>query len=202
MPMNRVLNKLDIKSLLKNIEDKIGSFTVKSSSGNEDAIYEEGVIVICSGTELDVPDYLKKENSTGVKVEIKDLLKDKQSLVFKKKPEADVSYRTDGKNLVVELKEFYSPILMRKLEIENNKVLKTDNQVKVEDYRQIVDIVAIDIDYNGELFNAEIIDIANKKEPVKARYDWEYATPGVYTVAVKVVDVLGEEYFETRKVTV
>ena len=202
MPMNRVLNKLDIKELLKNIEEKIGSFTVKTTSAKEDAIYEEGVTVICSGMELEVTDYLKKQNSTGVRVEIRDLFTDKQNLVFKKKPEADIQYQTKGKTLSVELKEFYSPILMRKLEIENGKSLKGENTAKVEDFRQIVDSIAIDIDYNGELFNAEIIDIADRKTPVKAKYNWDYAASGEYTVAVKVVDALGEEYFETRKVTV
>jgi len=197
MPLNRVLNKLDIRTVLKNIEDKIDNFTVKKKSKSGEAVYEEGVLIIASGVELDVSDFLKKENKTGVKVEIRDILTDKKNLIFKKKPEAKIEVKTKDKKLSIELKEFYSPILMRKLEVENGKMLKKEHQAKVGDFKQIIDSVAIDVDYNGNLFNAEIVDLPNKNELIKAKYEWEYSKKGKYAVAIKIVDVLGEEYFET-----
>lgn len=200
MPMNRVLNKLDIKTILKNIEDKVDSFTAKQKSKSSESVYEEGVLVICSGMELDVPDFLKKENKTGIKVEIRDTLTDKKNLIFKKKPEAKIEAKLKGEKLAVEIKEFYSPILMRKLEIENNKTLKKEYEAKVKDFRQIIDSVAIDFDYDGKLFNAEIIDVPGKRDVIQGKYEWEYEKAGKNTVAVKVVDVLGEEYFETFNV--
>lgn len=200
MPMNRVLNKMDIRTLIKNVDDKKDSFTVKTKSKAGEPVYEEGVLVICSGMELDVLDFIKKENKTGVKIEVRDILTDKKNLIFKKKPEAKIDVKAKDKKLAVELKDFYSPILMRKLEIENEKVLKKDNKAKVEDFKQIIDSVAIDVDYNGKLFNAEVMDLPDKKETIKAKYSWEYAKKGKYTVAIKVVDVLGEEYFETFEI--
>jgi nucleoside-triphosphatase THEP1 len=89
---------------------------------------------------------------------------------------------------------------MRKLELENEKVLKKDRKAKVDDFKQIIDSVAIDVDYNGKLFNAEVMDLPEKKETIKAKYSWDYEKKGKYTVAIKVVDVLGEEYFETFEV--
>lgn len=201
MPMNRVLNKLDIRTVLKSIEEKIDTFSVKKKSKTDEPVYEEGVLIIASGVELDVHDFLKKENKTGVKVEIRDILTDKKNLIFKQKPEAKIEAKAKDKKLSVELKEFYSPILMRKLEFENGKILKKDRQAKVEDFKQIIDSVAIDVDYNGKLFNAEIMDLPSKKELVKAKYGWEYPKQGKYVVAVKIVDVLGEEYFETFEVS-
>ncbi len=200
MPMNRVLNKMDIRTLLKNVDDKKDSFTVKTKSKAGEPVYEEGVLVICSGMELDVLDFIKKENTTGVKIEVRDILTDKKNLIFKKKPEAKIDVKAKDKKLSVELKDFYSPILMRKLEIENEKVLKKDHKAKVEDFKQIIDSVAIDVDYNGKLFNAEVMDLPDKKEVIKAKYSWEYPKKGKYTVAIKVVDVLGEEYFETFEI--
>jgi DNA modification methylase len=200
MPLNRVLNKMDIRTLLKNVGDKLDSFTVKTKSKAGEPVYEEGVLVICSGMELDVRDFIKKENKTGVKIEVRDILTDKKNLIFKKKPEAKIDVKAKDKKLSVELKDFYSPILMRKLEIENEKVLKKDHKAKVEDFKQIIDSVAIDVDYNGKLFNAEVMDLPDKKEVIKAKYSWEYTKKGKYTVAIKVVDVLGEEYFETFEV--
>lgn len=202
MPLNRVLNKLDIRTAIKNIEDKIDAFNVKKKSKTGDAVYEESVLIISSGMELDVLDFAKKENKTGVKIEIRDILTDKKSLIFKKKPEAKIEARAKDGKLLLEIKEFYSPILMRKLEIENEKALKKEYQAKVEDFRQIIDSVAIDVDYTGKLFNAEIIDLPNKRELIKAKYSWEYSKKGKYTVAVKIVDVLGEEYFETFEINV
>jgi DNA modification methylase len=200
MPMNRVLNKMDVRTLIKNVDDKKDSFTVKTKSKAGEPVYEEGVLVICSGMELDVLDFIKKENKTGVKIEVRDILTDKKNLIFKKKPEAKIDVKAKDKKLSVELKDFYSPILMRKLEIENEKVLKKDHKAKVEDFKQIIDSVAIDVDYNGKLFNAEVMDLPEKKEVIKAKYSWEYTKKGKYTVAIKVVDVLGEEYFETFEV--
>ncbi|NCU28358.1 MAG: site-specific DNA-methyltransferase [Candidatus Moranbacteria bacterium] len=200
MPMNRVLNKMDIRTLIKNVDDKKDSFTAKTKSKAGEPVYEEGVLVICSGMELDVLDFIKKENKTGVKIEVRDILTDKKNLIFKKKPEAKIDVKAKDKKLSVELKDFYSPILMRKLEIENEKILKKDHKAKVEDFKQIIDSVAIDVDYNGKLFNAEVMDLPDKKETIKAKYSWEYTKKGKYTVAIKVVDVLGEEYFETFEV--
>jgi len=201
MPLNRVLNKLDIRMVLKSVEDKIDTFSVKKKSKSGEAVYEEGVLIIASGVELDVSDFLKKENKTGVKVEIRDILTDKKNLIFKKKPEAKIEVKAKDKKLSVELKEFYSPILMRKLEVENGKMLKKEHQAKVGDFKQIIDSVAIDVDYNGNLFNAEIMDLPTKKELIKAKYEWEYPKKGKFAVAVKIVDVLGEEYFETFNVS-
>lgn len=201
LPLNRVLNKMDIRSLLKNINDKIDGFTVKKQSKSGEAVYDEGVLVICSGMELDVLDFLKKENKTGVKIDVRDIQTDKKNLIFKEKPEAKLEVKAKDKKLSIELKDFYSPILMRKLELENEKVLKKEDRAKVGDFKQIIDSVAIDVDYDGKLFNAEIMDIPDKKEVIKVTYAWEYPKKGKYTVAVKIVDVLGEEYFETFSIS-
>ena len=200
MPLNRILNRLDIKDAIKAVSDNLDRFTPKKTSKAKESIYQEGLIIICSGAELDANDYLKKENDTGVNIIIKDILNDKKNLIFKQKPEAKISVKTTDKKLSVEIKEFYSPILMRKLELENEKIMDKKAQVKVEDFKQIIDSVAIDVDYEGKLFNAEIIDLPDKKAVIKAVYNHQYEKGGQYTVAVKIVDVLGEEYFETFKV--
>ena len=41
------------------------------------------------------------------------------------------------------------------------------------------------------------MDLPDKKEIIQASYSYTYPKAGKYTVAVKIVDVLGEEYFET-----
>lgn len=200
LPLNRVLGKMDARSLIKGIDDELDNFTKKTVSKHGEAVYKEGVIIICSGMELDVRDFLKKENKTGVEVKIYDILTDTKDLIFKQYPESKVKVATKGAKLAVEIQEFYSPLLMRKLELENGKVLKKEREAKVKDFKQIVDSVAIDVDYDGKLFNAEIMDLPEKKDVIKAKYEWEYKKKGKYTVAIKIIDVLGEEFFETFEV--
>ena len=186
---NPINSRLDFPQTVELVKQTYNALTTK---WNKKILIEE------VGYQKALIDHLKK---TGVKVEIRDILTDKKNLIFKKKPEAKIEARAKDKKLSVELKEFYSPILMRKLELENGKVLKKEHQAKVADFKQIIDSVAIDVDYNGKLFNAEIMDLPTKKELIKAKYNWEYPKKGKYTVAVKIVDVLGEEYFETFEVS-
>lgn len=201
MPLNRVLNKLDITNVIKNIEKDIADFTPKKTSKVDEATYEEGVLIIASGIESDVIDFIKKENKTGVQIEVRDIQSDKKTLIFKRPPEAEIELKIEGKELKVEIKDFHSPLLMKKLELENEKRLKKEDKASVKDFRQIIDSVAIDIDYTGKLFNAEIIDLPTKKETIKGTYKHEYEKAGKETVAIKIVDVLGEEYFETFEVS-
>lgn len=202
MPLNRVLSKKDMDVVIKGIKDNLDSFVVKTKSRHGEAVYEQGVTVFCSGLEMDALDYLKKKNDAGVEVDVRDILLDKQGVIFKQKPEAEISVKPKGGKVMVKIDDFISPILMRKLEIENDKTLKKEAKAKVEDFRQIIDSVAIDVDYDGKLFNAEIIDVPAKNELIKAEYEIEYAKKGKQTLAIKIVDVLGEEYFETFEAAV
>ncbi len=202
MPINRVCSKKDVDEVLKGIKDNLGDFTAKTKSRHGESVYQQGVSVFCSGMELDMLDYLKKNNATGVDVDVRDILLDKQTLIFKQKPEAEIVIKAGDKKATVTISDFISPILMRKLEIENEKALKQESRAKVDDYRQVIDSVAIDVDFDGNLFNAEIIDVPVKNELIKGEYVLEYAKKGKTTVAIKIVDVLGEEYFESFEVTV
>lgn len=202
MPLNRVLNKMDIENLLKEISKSTDQFTPKTTSSKEEETYEEGVLIIASGVELDAQNYLRKENKTGVKVEIRDIQADKKSLLFKKPTEADVDVKVAENKVSVSIKEFYSPILVQKLELENEKQLNPKGKVVIEDFKQIIDSVCIDVNYNGKLFNAEIMDLPDKKNFVSAIYEHEYKSKGKYKLAIKIVDVLGEEYFETFDISI
>jgi site-specific DNA-methyltransferase (adenine-specific)/adenine-specific DNA-methyltransferase len=202
MPLNRVLNKLDIENVIKEIERSIDQFTGKTTSSQDEETYEQEVIVIASGVELDALEYLRKENKTGVKVEVRDIQADKKNLIFKQLPEAKIEVKADEKKVVIEIKDFHSPILIKKLELENEKQLNSKGNVYVEDFKQIIDSVCIDTNYNGKLFNAEIMDLPEKKSLISAKYEYEYKGSGKNIVAVKIIDVLGEEYFETFEINI
>jgi len=202
MPLNRVLNKLDITEVIKNIEKNIDNFTARKSSKAGEETYEEGVLVIGSGIESDVMDFIKKENKTHVKIEVRDIQSDKKNLIFKKPPEAQIEVTVDKSTIKVQIKDFFSPLLVQKLQLENEKRLKEESITKIENFKQIIESVTIDVNYDGKLFNAEIMDLPDKKSEIQATYEYKYTKTGINTVAIKIIDVLGEEYFETFKVKV
>jgi len=143
---------------------------------------------------MDILDFIRTENNTGVDIEIKNIQQEKENLIFKKPPEANIELVKHANSISLQLKDFFSPYLMQKLESENKKSLKDEGKARVTDFRQIIDSVAIDPAYDGELFNAQIIDIPSKKELIKANYEIK-DFKGV--IAVKIIDILGEEYFKT-----
>ncbi|MCB9093381.1 MAG: hypothetical protein H6620_12580, partial [Halobacteriovoraceae bacterium] len=207
---NRVLSKMDIAEVIDAIKKGSDLFTAKTTSKQKENTFENKVIVICSGAELDVRDYAKKENKTGVEIEIRDIQTDKKELDFKKPTEANISYSIKDKNLKVEVKDYYSPLLMKRLELENDGRLSMKERVNVFDYRQAIEHIVIDVNYgegqkksNDIAFNAEaFLHKEKKSELVDTSYSHTYEKKGTYTVAVKIVDVLGEEYFETHEITV
>ena len=206
---NRVLSKMDIPEVIKAIKKKIDDFKVKTVSKGKEPIFQNKVIIICSGAEPDVRDYIGKENQTGVTIEVRDIQIDKKDLVFKKPTEATIKYTITGKKLVVDVKDYYSPLLMKRLEFENDQRLSFKERVNVFDYRQALEHIVIDVNYGKNQqgknisFNAQIFTHKEKiSDLVPTQSEFEYAKKGTYTVAVKIVDVLGEEYFETHDITV
>ena len=191
---NRILSKKDVEEVIKHIQEQ-----------QEDYIYTNSPLkyydidLICSGKELDIEVFIKKHNTTNCIIKVKDILIEKEGLIFKEKPTVETGVSIDKNQLKISIKDFISPVLMKKLELENKN---KSEKVIIEDYKQIIDSVAIDVDYDWKLFNAEIIDNPWKKEVVKWEYEWEYTTKWNQTVAIKIIDILGEELFETYDVIV
>lgn len=97
--------------------------------------------------------------------------------------------RTDGGQMVVvEIKDFISPTIIKRLE-QQAGLLKP----QIEDWRAMVDAVTIDMAYNGLVFNVALSDVPERKgDLASGRYELP-APEGEAKVAVKIVDMLGEE---------
>gem|GEM_PF-3179785 len=57
----------------------------------------------------------------------------------------EIGFSLEENKLKISIKDFISPVLMKKLELENKN---KSEKVIIEDYKQIIDSVAIDIDYD------------------------------------------------------
>ena len=108
---------------------------------------------------------------------------------------AKVAIARKKDKLVVEIEDFISPTILERLS-QQAGLLKP----KIDDWRAMVDCVMIDPAYDGKVFNVAISDVPEKKtDLVMGRYELP-APNGKTTVAVKVIDMLGEEVLVTHQV--
>jgi hypothetical protein len=99
--------------------------------------------------------------------------------------------RKKGK-LTVEIEDFISPTIIERLEQQAGIV-----KPKIDDWRAMVDCVMIDPAYDGTVFNVTLSDVPEKKTDL-VRGQYELPAPnGETTVAVKIIDMLGEEILVT-----
>jgi len=101
-----------------------------------------------------------------------------------------VSFETERKDdqLIITVNDVFSPSILQRLNMEQGVF-----RAQVDDWRAVVDCILIDTDYDGEVFKVSLSDTpARKQDLVEGRYEIP-APPVGSTVAVKVIDMLGEE---------
>lgn len=178
--LNRVCTKQDIQAVIDEVVSKN-----KYDSGDG---LRRGVIILCSGHEHDVLDYAKRANVAHISIEIRDILVDHKEVIFKRPPEAKIHLKHENGKAFIAIHQFYSPTLLQKLSLE-------DDPEEIVDWRQTVEAVFIDPDYDGEVFRPAIQDVPQAKEMVAGIYEVPITRSG-QKIAVKIVDVLADEYFE------
>lgn len=88
----------------------------------------------------------------------------------------------------IEIKDFFSPTILERLNLDENLF-----KVKIPDFRSMVDVVLIDNNYDGSVFNIVYSDVPEKKNDL-INGTYEIELPGKDSkVAVKIIDMLGEE---------
>lgn len=97
----------------------------------------------------------------------------------------------------MQIEEFISPTIIERLG-QQGGVLKP----KIDDWRAMVDCVMIDPAYDGNVFNVVLADVPEKKtDLVEGKYEFP-SRQGETTVAVKIIDMLGEEVLITQPMKV
>ena len=109
-------------------------------------------------------------------IEVLDILRDKSQLVFKRDSEAKIVRR--GRKLRIEA--FYPMNLMKKLSLQKSKV---------GDWKEMVDSVMVDFNYDGAVFTPSVVDVPEDGDFVKGEYD---IPPDAGTIRVKITDLLAE----------
>ena len=174
MPVNRIAMKSDLRELVMNIDQREWMRRRDELGPNKPV---EHIRLVCMGHDPDLGAELERELSDfKLKVEVVDILRDRGDLEFKRDAQADVQVK--GDKLVI--RRFYPMNLLQKLSLQKEKI---------GEWRELVESVMIDFNYDGAVLQPQVVDIPEGQELVKG----EYVIPrNAGTVRVKITDLLSE----------
>jgi len=172
MPVTRITTRADLTELIAGFDYK--AFERRQSEKPNQPV--EKIWLVCMGHEPDLKAHLQKEVPFKLDVEIVDILRNKSKLEFKRDSEAQVVIK--GRNLVIE--RFYPMNLLQKLSMQKEAV---------SDWKELVESVMIDWNYDGAILQPSIVDIPDKNDMVIGSYK---VPADAGTIRVKITDLLSE----------
>lgn len=181
MPVNRIATKSDLEELKANLPYQ--KFEKRKSENPLEPV--ERLTIICMGHEPDLKPSLERDLiNYNIDIEIIDILKDKANLQFKRDSEAVIEIEDNKLNI----KEFYPMNLLQKLSMQKEYV---------EDWKQMVESVMIDWNYDGAVMEPKLVDIAEKNDLVKGVYE---IPSDASNIKIKITDLLSETYEKEIKI--
>jgi len=175
--LNKPLTRLDIQI----IKDEI-------SSNRPDET--RAITVFCNGSETGIIADLASEKNPINAITVRDIQQD--GMMTAQPAQAEVTITKKAKQATVTIAHYISPTILARLDID-----RTLFDEQIDDFRAQIDCVLIDTDYDGEHFKIVESDLPKKKTDfIEGTYVLTLPRAGA-TVAVKIVDMLGEEVLET-----
>jgi site-specific DNA-methyltransferase (adenine-specific)/adenine-specific DNA-methyltransferase len=179
MPINRIATRADLNELITNFDYKKFE-KLNESSPNKPV---ESILLVCMGHEPDLAAELQNSVPFKLDIEVVDILRDKSNLEFKRDAEAEVVIE-GGKILI---REFYPMNLLQKLSLMKENVT---------DWKELTESIMIDYNYDGSVFEPQIVDVPDENQLVKGSYN---IPENAGTIRVKITDLLSESIEITIK---
>jgi len=189
VPFDHPLSPADLEELRRELDGR----------PNED----REITIVCLGMELAAKAWindwnrLRKGKNAANRVHTIELRTDERygRFIRHEPARAKVEVRRRQEELHITVEEFISPAIVERLQQQVGVL-----QPAIEDWRAMVDCVMIDPAWDGRVFNVVLADVPERKsELVTGRYELP-APAAPSTVAVKIVDMLGEEVLVTATV--
>jgi DNA modification methylase len=177
MPINRIATQADLNELINGFDYK----TFERRRAENPTKPVEKILLVCMGHEQDLAAALKAEMGKlkfSIDVEVRDILRDDSRLEFKRDSEAKIAVKKG--NLVIE--RFYPMNLLQKLSLMKENV---------DDWRQLVESVMIDWNYDGAVLTPAVVDLRDGNPLVKGSYP---VPKSAGTIRVKITDLLSESW--------
>ncbi len=149
---------------------------------------ERDITVLCNGSEVGIQEELQAENRRHLinKIRVHDV--HAEGVATFEPAQAEVDFKREGDTVKITITEYISPTILYRLDIE-----RTMFDEHIEDFRAQIDCVLIDTDYTSEHFTIVESDVPEKKTDFIAG-EYTVSLPHLNArVAVKIIDMLGEE---------
>lgn len=146
--INRIATAAEFGKIVQNIDIKIWNRRQAENPGKP----VEKITFVCMGHDPDLKAlFLKEMDNLGFKVDVEiiDILRDKKNLRFKRDSDAKIAIRK-GK---LHIEAFHPMNLLQKLSIEKQDI---------SNWKELVDSVMIDWNYDGATFSPTVTDIPEK----------------------------------------
>jgi DNA modification methylase len=163
---------------------------------------DRGVIMVSLGIEVAartwIDDWNRRRGKAVNKIEVIELRTDAKygRFIQHQSAKARVKIARSKDRIIVEIQDFVSPTIVERLQQQAGVV-----SPKIDDWRAMVDCVMVDTAYDGDIFNVVVADIPEKKQDyVQGSYDLPAPGADETLVAVKIIDMLGEEVVHTENV--
>lgn len=180
MPVNHIATKEDVADLINGVDYK--TFEKRKADNPNQPV--EKMQIVCMGHEPDLKAYIQQSIGYKLDIEIVDILRDRADLELKREAEAKISVE----NNQLTIKQFYPMNLMQKLSLMEENV---------SDWREMVESVMIDWNYDGAVFQPNLIDVPDKNELVSGSYE---IPEDAGNIRVKITDLLSESLEQTINV--
>lgn len=177
LPINRIATRADLNELITNFDYKAFEKANEKSPGKP----VESILLICMGHEPDLAAQLQSAVPYKLDIEVVDILRQNSDLEFKRDSESEIV--VEGTSLVI--REFYPMNLLQKLSLMKENI---------EDWKELVDSIMIDFNYDGSVFEPQIVDVPEENELVKGIYS---IPDNAGTIRVKITDLLSESLEQT-----
>lgn len=175
MPVNRIATKADLGIIAAAFDQKV--FQRRQDANPRQPV--ERILLVCMGHEPDLKAELELQAKPfKIDVEVVDILRDKSQLEFKRDAEAKLAIR-DGELLI---ENFYPMNLLQKLSLQ---------QEQVGEWRELVDSVMVDFNFDGAVLQPAVVDVPGKDDLVVGRYK---VPADAGTIRVKITDLLSESW--------
>jgi adenine-specific DNA-methyltransferase len=175
MPVNRIATRADLNELITGFDYKAWEHRQNESPNRP----VEKITLVCMGHEPDLRAQLElAAKPFKIDVDVVDILRDKADLEFTRDSQAKASVKKG--ELLIE--KFYPMNLLQKLSLQKESV---------EDWKELVESVLIDWNYDGAVLQPAVVDIPGKRDLVKGVYQ---VPDDAGTIRVKITDLLSESW--------
>lgn len=172
MPVNHIATKQDAQDLISGVDYK--AFEKRKDDKPNQPV--EKLLIICMGHEPELAAYIEQSIGYKLDIQVVDILRDRTDLEFKRDSEALIEVN----DIELVVKSFYPLNLMQKLSMMKENVT---------DWRELVENIMIDWNYDGAVFQPQLTDIPDTKKLVSG----SYSIPSeAGTIRVKITDLLSE----------